>query len=597
MIGGRTVDALALSEAQPLAHRLLGRVLVSCPLADRHGCPWKGDYGNLQDDLVSASAHLQAEAGARDDAAVPDERKPQEPAQRGVRSVDTPHEGAAIVPMEIDNPTPETGENGCLKEENLKRRSLAESFKAEANGKFSSGNYREAMDLYSKALSVLGGQPGDLGGEDAALAAALRSNRAATHLKLGDLEGCVRDCDSAVALDGAYVKAYVRRSKALLELGRFNQAVISLSPPTGEEGRGDFWNLSALKTERRRAVALRDGMIRGTKELMREEYLAAKSTFGAILRETGANRVVAAAARGDLGLGLTDSALRLSLRVIRSNSRDAEGFEIRGRCLYLMGDMDGAVPLLREAIRLDPDCEGAKIAIRLCRSVSDGMKKARAAVFRRDFSEASELFKVALDAANPLPRKAPLYCTLHAERAESFLRLKMYKEALQESALALQGSDDHVRAWLVKTKAYHGLGRHQDALNELEKIMGTWGAGNASIRDAHEKAEFEVRKIARPDYYKLFGVSAIASEMEIKKQYKVKAMELHPDRLSADKFTDDDRKVAEEKFKLLGEGLETLCNEFSRELYDKGYDPDAIRERVSAAQQAAHRKGGHYHHR
>lgn len=86
----------------------------------------------------------------------------------------------------------------------------------------------------------------------------------------------------------------------------------------------------------------------------------------------------------------------------------------------------------------------------------------------------------------------------------------------------------------------------------------------------------------------------VASEMEIKKQYKVKALELHPDRFSGDKFSDAQRKEAEERFKLVGEGLEILCDDFKRQLYDEGYDQDAIRERVAAAQQAAHRRSGDY---
>eukprot|EP00957_Ditylum_brightwellii_P121124 9237899-Ditylum_brightwellii.AAC.1 len=87
--------------------------------------------------------------------------------------------------------------------------------------------------------------------------------------------------------------------------------------------------------------------------------------------------------------------------------------------------------------------------------------------------------------------------------------------------------------------------------------------------------------------------------MEIKKQYKVKAMEFHPDRFSGAKYTDSQRKEAEEKFKLMGEGLEILCDDFKRQLYDKGYDQSAIKDRVAAAQQAANRRsGGHggYHH-
>jgi curved DNA-binding protein CbpA len=89
-------------------------------------------------------------------------------------------------------------------------------------------------------------------------------------------------------------------------------------------------------------------------------------------------------------------------------------------------------------------------------------------------------------------------------------------------------------------------------------------------------------------------VSSLASEVEIKKAYKRKALQLHPDKQPQDPKT---QAVAQAKFQLLGEGLELLCNEFTRTLYDEGYDPAAIRERVEAAQQAAHNpRGGRFGH-
>lgn len=75
------------------------------------------------------------------------------------------------------------------------------------------------------------------------------------------------------------------------------------------------------------------------------------------------------------------------------------------------------------------------------------------------------------------------------------------------------------QAWLYKTQALHGLGRHDEALAELEPLMHAWGAGNEQIRGAYEKATFEVKKRNRADYYALFGLPTVCSEMEIKKQY------------------------------------------------------------------------------
>jgi hypothetical protein len=50
-------------------------------------------------------------------------------------------------------------------------------------------------------------------------------------------------------------------------------------------------------------------------------------------------------------------------------------------------------------------------------------------------------------------------------------------------------------------------------------------------------------------------------------------------------------------FKLLGEALEMLSDDFKRKLWDEGYDKEAVDERVRAAERAAREEPrGHHHH-
>ena len=67
--------------------------------------------------------------------------------------------------------------------------------------------------------------------------------------------------------------------------------------------------------------------------------------------------------------------------------------------------------------------------------------------------------------------------------------------------------------------------------------------------------------------------------MEIKSAYKQRALEYHPDKHTE---SEEARRAAEEKFKLLGEALEILGDEFQREFFDEGHDKAAITERVQA---------------
>jgi len=74
------------------------------------------------------------------------------------------------------------------------------------------------------------------------------------------------------------------------------------------------------------------------------------------------------------------------------------------------------------------------------------------------------------------------------------------------------------------------------------------------------------------DYYEVLGIAKGATEAEIKKAYRKKAMEFHPDKNQGD-------KAAEEKFKEVNEAYEVLSDPQKKDRYDRfghaGVDPNA----------------------
>ena len=69
--------------------------------------------------------------------------------------------------------------------------------------------------------------------------------------------------------------------------------------------------------------------------------------------------------------------------------------------------------------------------------------------------------------------------------------------------------------------------------------------------------------VAKKDYYESLGISREADESEIKRAYRQKAKELHPDR------NPDNKVQAEEKFKRIAEAYEILSDSQKRAQYDR----------------------------
>jgi len=106
-----------------------------------------------------------------------------------------------------------------LAREELKIVKAVERAKKEGNEAFASGNYLNAIECYTAALSA------DVNEESPPIRSQLYCNRAAAFERLGKLEESVQDCNRALGLDSNYVKAYSRRARAYMCMERFEEAV------------------------------------------------------------------------------------------------------------------------------------------------------------------------------------------------------------------------------------------------------------------------------------------------------------------------------------------------------------------------------------
>jgi tetratricopeptide (TPR) repeat protein len=156
----------------------------------------------------------------------------------------------------------ETAEAPLSEEERQAKVKVAEQLKVAGNSLFGAGDYEAAAAEYSKGLEAA--PAGDQ------IQAVLYANRAACWLKLENHTAAARDCTSALAIDGSYQKALVRRSTAYQTLDDLERALqdaqkVKELSPTDAWANQTVTRLTPIVNERREKM--KDEMIGKLKDL------------------------------------------------------------------------------------------------------------------------------------------------------------------------------------------------------------------------------------------------------------------------------------------------------------------------------------------
>eukprot|EP00798_Chlamydomonas_sp_ICE-L_P003547 gene3547-13617_t len=158
-----------------------------------------------------------------------------------------------------------------------------------------------------------------------------------------------------------------------------------------------------------------------------------------------------------------------------------------------------------------------------------------------------------------------------------------YQDASFENVLTLDSEHSQARAMIVRT--LQALQKYQDAVNKARDYFQQ-DQNNHEMRQLLHDAEKQLKMSLRKDYYKILGISKTASDREIKKAYRILAVQYHPD-----KGTEEDRKASEDKFREVAEAAEVLSDDEKRARYDNGEDVDAPQQQ----QHPFHRQGQNFH--
>jgi len=139
-------------------------------------------------------------------------------------------------------------------------------------------------------------------------------------------------------------------------------------------------------------------------------------------------------------------------------------------------------------------------------------------------------------------------------------------KAVAACSHAINLQPDNIEGYLQRAEAYIVNEQFQEAVNDASKARQIDGSSRAA-QETLQRANVELKKSTRKDYYKLLGVPPTATKAALKAAFRKLALQYHPDKVSG---TEEDKKAAEVKFQQFGEAYEILIDDELRAKYDRG---------------------------
>uniref|UniRef100_A0A8D0LLE8 DnaJ homolog subfamily C member 7 n=1 Tax=Sus scrofa TaxID=9823 RepID=A0A8D0LLE8_PIG len=445
---------------------------------------------------------------------------------------------------EAKSPTPLTSHPSVLLLE-------AESFKEQGNAYYAKKDYNEAYNYYTKAIDMC---PKN---------ASYYGNRAATLMMLGRFREALGDAQQSVRLDDSFVRGHLREGKCHLSLGnamaacRSFQRALELDHKNAQ-AQQEFKNANAVieyekiaetdfeKRDFRKVVFCMDRAL---------EFAPACHRFKILKAECLAM------------LGRYPEAQSVASDILRMDSTNADALYVRGLCLYYEDCIEKAVQFFVQALRMAPDHEKACIACRNAKALKAKKEDGNKAFKEGNYKLAYELYTEALGIdPNNIKTNAKLYCN----RGTVNSKLRKLDDAIEDCTHAVKLDDTYIKAYLRRAQCYMDTEQYEEAVRDYEKVYQT--EKTKEHKQLLKNAQLELKKSKRKDYYKILGVDKNASEDEIKKAYRKRALMHHPDRHSG--ASAEVQKEEEKKFKEVGEAFTILSDPKKKTRYDSGQDLD-----------------------
>lgn len=422
----------------------------------------------------------------------------------------------------------------------------AESFRQEGNELFKQKNYTGAVEKYTDGINADSSNP------------LLYGNRSAALMALNKFPEALQDAKTAVGLDQSNTKAQLRLAKLTGLNGDPQEALRLYSSITPPPPQGD--TLPFLEMQRNLSQA---GNLSGKSAYFALE--AAKRLLGRGVEPPYSWRLQEAKILMEIGRGAEAESLAVALL---REKQTPEALVLRGKLiLQNSGEVETAVAHFRQALQLDPDNADAKRLFKEVKAIEAFKSEGNDAFKARNYRSASEKYTQSIDlcVSSGITGSSTL-CKLYSNRASARSALGEHAEALDDCEKSLEIDPTFVKPMRLRARTLFQLEKWEDSIQAFKKVLET-DPQDQRVRSELRSAELEFKKSQRKDLYKTLEVEKTASGSEIKKAYRKKALQYHPDKNPGD-------AVAEDKFKEVTEAYETLSDDDKRRRYDAGADLD-----------------------
>lgn len=367
-------------------------------------------------------------------------------------------------------------------------------------------------------------------------------------MSAGKYEDALEDCKKASALDPNNSKILLRLARIYTSLGQPEEALATFGHIQPAPSAKDTAAAREMLTHVNAATnAIKDGT-GGSMVLYALDKAERLLGVGALKpRKWQLMRGAALLKMGDAhALG---EAQNIAMSMLRSNSLDPEALVLRGRALYAGGDNDKAIAHFRKALSCDPDFKDAVKWLRIVQKLSRTKEEADGDLKARRYQAAVGKYTTALEID---PANKQTNAKMLRNMASAKTQLKQYDAAIADCERATGLDPGYMNARKTKANALGAAERWEDAVREWKAIQ-EMDPEDRTVAKEIRRAELELKKSQRKDYYKILGVDKQADDGQIKKAYRKLAIVHHPDKNQGD-------KEAESRFKDISEAYETLSD-------------------------------------